>query len=267
MQENLLIQIVFPESDIPQEYLNLIDSVDNTKFVPLCNAKRNDIGVTYSWNSINKEIECKTIIIHTSLNALLDNGNLLESSFGKFERINIVIRDLEFIHDADLVMYGKWLDRMAERLTNRIVCGSNGQLNILTDRLSLESMRNCNAGYETITVAPDGNFYVCPAFYYGNDTSVGNPSEGLNIPNRHLYELKNAPICRKCDAWHCHRCVWLNKLKTMEVNTPGHIQCIMAHLERNASRLILKKIENLNFKHNYHEIPKIDYLDPFETLI
>ena len=38
------------------------------------------------------------------------------------------------------------------------------QFNLLTDRMMLKEMNNCNAGYESITLAPDGNLYICLSF-------------------------------------------------------------------------------------------------------
>lgn len=125
-------------------------------------------------------------------------------------------------------------------------------------------MNNCNAGYETITVAPDGRFYICPAFYYGDKCDCGSLSDGLIIKNPQLYKIEYAPICRKCDAWHCHRCVWLNSKKTLEINTPGHIQCVMSHIERNASRNLLVGLREICDFLPETNIPELSYLDPFE---
>jgi len=111
------------------------------------------------------------------------------------------------------------------------------QINLLTDRILLDKMNNCNAGIENITLAPNGKFYVCPAFYLENENdSVGDLVTGINIKNKYLYQLQNAPLCRKCDAYQCKRCVWLNRKTTREVNTPSHEQCVVAHIERNAGR-------------------------------
>ena len=55
------------------------------------------------------------------------------------------------------------------------VQGGNPQLNLLTDRIMLDRMNNCNAGWESITLASDGKFYVCPAFYLeGEEAAIGD---------------------------------------------------------------------------------------------
>ena len=128
-------------------------------------------------------------------------------------------------------------------------------------------MRNCEAGVKTITLAPDGNFYICPAFYYNGEMPCGNPNDGLDIKNPQLYKLEYAPICRRCDAFHCRRCVWLNKLTTLEVNTPSHEQCVVSHIERNAVKSLLAAIrKHGEFMPQLPEIAEIDYFDPFDKI-
>ena len=152
--------------------------------------------------------------------------------------------------------------------------GSTIQLNLLTDRMMLNKMNNCGAGDTSITLAPNGKFYVCPAFYVvkeedeiGNlNTPIGDLENGLDIKNTQLYKLDHAPLCRHCDAYQCKRCVWLNRKTTFEVNTPSHEQCVMAHLERNASRELLNSIrQHGTFLPDQEEIQEITYLDPFDV--
>ncbi len=97
--------------------------------------------------------------------------------------------------------------------------------------------------------------------------NYGNPNDVVSLPNERLYKLAYAPICRTCDAFQCKRCVWLNQKTTLEVNTPSHEQCVVAHLERNASRSLLDHIKNLGIIKTDKSIPVIDYLDPFENLV
>ena len=102
------------------------------------------------------------------------------------------------------------------------------------------------------------------AFYYEQDYSIGSLTGGLDIKNPQLYKLNYAPICRHCDAYQCRRCIWLNKKTTLEVNTPSHEQCVVAHIERNASRELLRRGRELGEFLPEKDIKEIDYLDPFE---
>ena len=71
-------------------------------------------------------------------------------------------------------------------------------------------------------------------------------------------------MCSHCDAYQCKRCVWLSRKTTLEVNTPSHEQCVVAHLERNASRELLVNIRKHGMFLPETAIKEIDYLDPFE---
>ena len=96
-------------------------------------------------------------------------------------------------------------------------------------------------------------------------TSIGDVKHGLDIKNPQLYKLDHAPLCSRCDAYQCKRCIWLNRKMTYEVNTPSHEQCVMAHLERNASRYLLNAIRKYGaFLPEKEEIKEITYLDPFD---
>ena len=110
------------------------------------------------------------------------------------------------------------------------------------------------------------NDLITSAFYLDGSKAVGDLENGLDIKNQQLYRLDHAPICRKCDAWQCRRCVWLNRKTTLEVNTPSHEQCVVAHIERNASRKLLEEIRTLGEFLPEKEIKEIDYLDPFEII-
>jgi CXXX repeat peptide maturase len=152
---------------------------------------------------------------------------------------------------------------LSKTIEELYVSGKSPQFNLLSDRMYLDKMRNCEAGVKTITLAPDGKYYICPAFYYYGEKDV-NP---LEIKNPQLYKLEFAPICRRCDAFHCKRCVWLNKMTTLEVNTPSHEQCVISHIERNAAKSLLTAIrKHGTFLPQMPEIVDIDYLDPFDNI-
>lgn len=266
MKENLMIQFVYPEYQLPTEYKKLIDTIDHVSIKPAAMAVAEDIPVGSPADFAGKDSATNAVLM-LNLSELTEKFDEIAAFVTQKERTNIVLTDISELSDSDLGKYGKILDRFVGFLSAHVMDGGRlPQVNILTDRMMLTVMNNCNAGDESITLAPDGKFYVCPAFYYGGKADCGSLSEGLNIRNPQLYRLDHAPICRKCDAWHCRRCVWLNEEKTLEVNTPGHIQCMVSHLERNASRKLLEAIrENGEFMPGT-EIPEVSHLDPFETL-
>ncbi len=276
MKENLNIQFVYPEYTLPKEYLEVIDSIDHTDIKPF--GVSNKIGSAtlcgsdiVVFNTLEEAVDSQvrsdtTYVVRTDKACLFAGCDALGTILGKVARLNVVITDVQTFTEDDFESYKSLLGRLSEKVERLYVSGRSPQLNLLTDRLLLDQMNNCGAGETTITLAPDGRFYVCPAFYQSaGGYAVGDLEHGLDIKNQQLYRLDHAPICRNCDAWQCRRCVWLNRLTTLEVNTPSHEQCVVAHLERNASRELLAAIRRHDtFLPNKEEIKEIDYLDPFE---
>ena len=275
MKSNLTIQFVYPREPIPANISDLISSINHADIVPCDADSRNlladaDIVVVENWESLNgyEFIKGQSYVVRTSLTELLVNKKLLKALLSKVFRINIVLLDIPYINETALKDYDDLLHELIPDIVSEYTYGHQVQINVLTDRLVLNRMNNCNAGYESVTLAPNGNFYVCPAFYFNAMESIGDLEKGLDIKNPLIYKLNHAPICRSCDAWQCKRCVWLNKKITGEINTPSHEQCSVAHIERNASRDLLLALREIDSELlSQVEIPVIDYLDPFDNII
>lgn len=287
MKENLMIQFVYPNYELPQEYKEIIDTIDHSDIVSSsCEddelRKNADVIIHHDWNGIQFSSFDKDRIytLRTSKEDLFDRYKLIKDIISFSRRLNIVITDIENFTEEDFNKYKEVLVYLSDVLKTCYLEGKSPQLNILTDRMMLNGMNNCNAGVENITLAPNGKFYICPAFYLSKECdgteksldevcqkgySIGSLKEGLDIKNPQLYKLDHAPICRNCDAYQCKRCVWLNRKTTLEVNTPSHEQCVVAHLERNASSKLLKDIrKHGSFLPEHEEIKDIDYIDPYE---
>lgn len=282
MKENLMIQFVYPDYELPQEYKDEINSIDHSDIVSSSNEDEElrtnaDVIVFHGWDGIEQYnfSNDAVYVLRTNKADLLDKYASLRPVFATAARLNVVITDMDSFKGGDFEQYKKVLELLSEEIERLYVEGKSPQLNLLTDRMLLDKMNNCNAGWENITLAPDGNFYVCPAFYLASDDEgfglgkskfcIGDLSNGLDIKNPQLYKLEYAPLCRNCDAYQCKRCVWLNRKTTYEVNTPSHEQCVVAHLERNASRDLLNDIrKHGKFLSKKEEIKEIDYFDPFD---
>jgi len=273
MMENLMIQFVYPDYELSHDYKDAIESIDHSKIVSsLCEDKElvdeADVIVLHDWTGIDYLTfdPNKAYVLRTKKADLFDRYHFLKGVLSKVARLNVVITDVESFSESDFLKYKEVLTALSESIEKLYVDGKSPQLNLLTDRMMLKEMNNCGAGETNITLAPNGKFYVCPAFYYEDETdSVGDLEHGLDIKNKQLYRLDHAPICRHCDAWQCKRCIWLNRKTTLEVNTPSHEQCVVAHLERNASRELLANVrKHGTFLPEQEEIKEIDYLDPFD---
>lgn len=261
MMQNLMIQFVYPDYELPAEYEEVIESIDHSKIKPVANEA--DIMVVSE--PVN-ELVGIPVVWRVSKERLFKETEAVISMLEKAPRLNIVITDVESFTDDDFEQYKTLLKKLSGAIEKLYIEGKTPQLNLLTDRMMLIQMNNCGAGDMSITLAPNGKFYVCPAFYYEDEEdSIGDLEHGLDIKNKQLYKLEYAPICRHCDAWQCKRCIWLNRKTTLEVNTPSHEQCVVAHLERNASRELLQNIrKHGTFLPGKKEIKEIDYLDPFD---
>ena len=266
MKENLNIQFVYPDYELPEEYLKAIESIDHTKIMPSANCEEADVIVLSGWDdTVN---EGSTCIIHTSRENLAKHLTTAKEWLKKVNRLNIVLTDTEAFKDSDIDNYAVLLDELSDCIADLYANNRQVQVNLLTDRLLLTEMNNCNAGDNNITLAPNGCFYLCPAFYFEDkEDCIGNLKDGIDIKNRQLLRLDHAPLCRQCDAYQCKRCIWMNQRLTLDANTPSHQQCVIAHIERNASRKLLAKLKERGILlRNSHEINEIDYLDPFNIL-
>ena len=267
MKENLMIQFVYPDYELPKEYLEVIDTIDHHDIVPY--PQTGDVVVLHTPQSLRdsspnlgEQLAGAVVVVRLKKKKLFALESTISILLPKVQRLNVVITDVDTFSDEDLKGYRALLDKWAEVLKEEYLAGRTPQLNLLTDRMMLTKPNHCNAGVENITLAPNGKFYLCPAFYYSDPDDSIDPQA---IPNPQLLRLDHAPLCRHCDAYQCRRCVWLNHKTTLEVNTPSHEQCVVAHTERNASRRLLEAIrEKATFMPEV-AIKEINYNDPFEV--
>lgn len=270
MKNDLRIQYILPKYKLPQDSIELINSMFHDNIGPIEQEKLSSIVVIDGLKELEKNEKLletsKRYILRTSVQDFFDNYNVLKHVFSLNISVNVSFTDVDSFTDEKIEKYSNILHDIAEYLSGIIKNGNNVNTNILTDRIVLDNMNNCGAGESSIALAPDGNFYPCPAFYYENDkySILGNIHDGLKIANHRLFTLQGAPLCKKCDAYHCKRCVWLNKKLTYELNTPSHQQCIMAHVERNASKKMLDCFHQSDLLKN-RTIESIEYLDPLDV--
>ena len=266
MKENLNVQFVYPDYELPVEYLAAIDSIDHTDIKSVKNGDVADVVVLSGWD--DEVPEDATCIIHSSFGELSEHVTTINDWLRRITRLNVVLTDVDKFKDGDIDSYKKTLEALADGMMGLFQQGRNVQLNLLTDRLMLTEMNNCGAGDNNVTLAPNGKFYLCPAFYHEDEKqSVGDLKSGLNIKNPQLLRIDHAPICRQCDAYQCRRCIWMNQRLTMDANTPSHQQCVVAHLERNASRELQMKLYEAGIRlTDSYPIEEMTELDPFNIV-
>lgn len=270
MKNDLKIQYPLPSIDLPQDYDELMDSMihDNIGSWELA-AKSSFIvvnGFGELVDRLNAMSSSHKYLIRVDIHDFIDNIETFNYLFKNQISANIVFTDLPKFSDNDIPTYQYALEELCKTVECEILSGKTLNTNIITDRIALESMNNCGAGESCITLAPNGNFYPCPAFYYDDDkeAELGNVDEGIYEQRRRLYFFKRAPLCKRCDSFQCKRCVWLNKSLTCEANIPSRQQCIISHIERNASGRLLERFHQKGILLD-REILPINYLDPFDN--
>lgn len=267
MVENLNIQLVMPKQDLPKEHLNVISEISASKIASYSELRDADVFVLDNPFELPvSPIRNKSYVVRVDKDSFAKTYQSIVDFSVKVNKVNVVFTDVDSFDSNALTQYEAILEHASGLAKGKFIFGHTPQINILTDRILLEEMNNCNAGWESITVAPDGKFYVCPAFYYDEEGfDIGNVDTGVNIKNPQLYKLDHAPLCRDCDAFQCKRCIWLNRKLTKEVGIPSKQQCVMSHIERNASRLLLLGVREHGEFLPDKDVPEIDYLDPFEN--
>ncbi len=240
---NWNLQFVYPEADLPKEYLTAIDTIPHKNIVPSGSNVHGDATVFNGCKELlNTDLNCPFIILRTTLSDFYGNAGCLKNVFHKMDRINIVFTDEPSFSENDEKPYSEALEKLAASIYEYWQEAGKIEINILTDRLGLSEMDNCNAGWKSVTLGPNGYYYVCPDFYYNNPyDTCGSLEKGLDIKNPLLYKLNHSPLCKECGAYHCQRCVFQNRQKTLEVNIPSYEQCRKTELELEAT----KKLYNL----------------------
>lgn len=184
------------------------------------------------------------------------------------KRINVIFKfDFTQKHSK---LYQDQLELILEEIIGYLKNNEFREVNVITDRLFLNEMNNCNCGMSNYALAPNGKIYVCPAFYFDNpDNYIGDIKSGIMESDLfRAFSIKNAPICNECDAFQCNRCIFENKKKTREYNIPGSSQCIKSHIERNISMKLQKTLKAEKISYGMEsEIRPISYNDPIELLL
>lgn len=266
-ERGLALTCLLGTAPLPPSYAALLAKVEHAEIVPAVLAEAYPEAILVDDGdevAIKRDAARRQLICRISRERLAEVAAMVEERVGRCARLNVYLLDLDSYTDADIGEYERQLARVADCLAGHYRRGVFPEVNIISDRLVLNRMNNCDAGVIHLTLAPNGRFYICPAFYYDDEaSSVGDLESGPGIVSGQLLTLAKAPVCSGCDAYHCKRCVYLNKKATLEWNTPSRQQCLLAHREREAARRLQGELKELAAFKCQAVIPAIDYDDPF----
>lgn len=271
---DIILNVLLGQNPLPEKHLCVLDNVKHIKFIPYqLHTIFPDAVLVFDWKDgeqVSYEIEkrIENIIIRLRGRELPDLRKVVRNFIEGTQRINLVLKDVQELTELNLIEYEHQLDGVASLIFHQYLDGKSIELSVVSDRLLLNKMNNCDAGIKHVTFAPNGKFYICPGFYHSNpQNDIGSLETGIKILNKELLQLDHAPICINCDAYQCKRCVYLNQMTTREMNTPSRQQCVLSHIERNASRHLIRRLKPAlqNF-HELSDIPELDFLDPLDSI-
>lgn len=274
--QDLFINFLYGKHDLPAAQAELVNTVNHVKLIPLPLLASYpdsmlilDACERAAFDSIAPDL-ARNIILRVESFDISHLAADVAALEGRFKRLNIHLAGVERFTEDDIDRYEAQVKILAERLQQAYQTGREIEINSLTDRLLLQQMNNCDAGVQHLTIAPNGQTYICPGFYHDDAAAnaLGPWTETQEIfgDNPQLLTLGCAPICSQCDAFHCKRCVYLNKLTTMEINVPSQQQCVIAHVEREASRQMLRRLRSRKPFDKLPEIRCLSYRDPFDIV-
>lgn len=210
----------------------------------------------------------RNLVLRAGRRDLPQLAALFQSLAGKFGRLSLHLTGIEYFTDTDLETYACELAAISASLKRLYTEGERLEVNVLTDRMFLKVRRNCDAGEKHVTVAPDGRCFICPAFLSENAAPIGcfDPEQGFVTAIPATLAFERAPLCTRCEAWHCKRCAWLSHKLTGEYNVPSQQQCRLAHIEREASRQLLLNLGRIEPFGRLPRIVELNYDDPLELI-
>lgn len=214
----------------------------------------------------------KNFIVHCEKDRLSCLIEKLHYIYGDNHNVNLNIMITENQCDVTPEHFVSEYDKFLCELKNIIISEWKNKnyinINILTNELFANNNRYCGAGESSLFLSPDGNFYLCSAFYNQNQGGIiGNIEEGINNIYQNSCNMDSAPLCKDCNIRHCSRCIFKNKTKTGEISIPSEEQCVTSYLEYKYSKELAKEITDNNIFLPFEINKKLSYIaypDPLE---
>ena len=266
--KDLFLQVVTGPAGIPDTYLKKLEACDYIAYLPASispKARPQDVLIIDSATDSDLELVPQghpIVILRMSKDHLGQLPALCLKLAERVQRIVLVLTDILEYTISDIEVYQHNLSVIKEHLLEMILDKRAIEINVITDRLMLDEPRECSAGLEHLTMAPSGSLHLCPAFAL--DANHAHPL-GIIGPDwvaDPILSREKAPICISCDAFHCRRCVYLNKISTLELNTPPWQLCRISHVEREISRQLLQQLQDQRFLQHLPSIQPVHYQDP-----
>lgn len=170
------------------------------------------------------EYENNNIILSVHRSDIKSMGDKLANIRNKQARVNVFVPDIDEWGDSDFEIYYDELGRILDLIREKKLDLNPSRITLF--KSSLPALSRCGAGRTSIAVAPDGKFYLCPAFYFEKDTdaAIGNMDENFEFAPIEMLATERMPICSECSK-SCNICIHDNRKATGELNIPSDKQC------------------------------------------
>ncbi|GAE00762.1 radical SAM domain-containing protein [Clostridium botulinum B str. Osaka05] len=212
--------------------------------------------------TIESTIKTDICILNLKENEIEDMYLCAKKIFKSCDRINLNIQN--YTYSFDLELYKEQLSKILELIKEYHLKEERKEFNKISDTAYLNKLDGCNSGYKSFALAPNGKIYICPKFYFNDETSyIGDIKNGIQLKGKELFKPINSPFCKECDVYHCDCCVYMNKKLTNEYNIPSALQCRISHVEREIANKFIslvkkeKKIPKENTKTCRQPVEKI----------
>ena len=167
--------------------------------------------------TVDTPISAQAAILMINKQSVKKLYSLIKKCGNRFSKINITIQDLDTWDDDDILKFHTQLVEIRDHHLN-----DNVVINAIQD--SLNPNVGCAAGTKSWAVSPSGSLYICPAFYYSDEESIGDVFSGMKEYDKGIFGKKNRE-CSQCKVPYCKKCFSINKKCSMAVNIPAKIQC------------------------------------------
>ncbi len=229
-RENNLFPIFIGQSEETRSYLQnhagyIIDSKPSEY-------KLADVFTEVTDDFLN-ENQSNMAILHLSHKNIGSLYNYFSKLSKKYNRINLVLHNIESFNKELILLYTQELEKIKETIIHSYKSGRLTEFNVLTDVIFNQNLIDCKAGSASFALAPNGNIYPCPAFYFDNtQNGVICSVEDSNFEKKLLDYFDNKlPVCSNCNALHCKACRFSNIKTTGEYNIPSEKQCRISFVE------------------------------------
>ena len=247
-------------SDLDMKNKIYFEIVENEEHFPISNGVR--VFTLEDIRSGNIYTNLKVVNLKIERKIIKSLSNIVDILSSKVIRINIFIEDIEEWGKEDFSLYEHELESISNIICSEYSKGKiNFQVNVLTDRIYIKNniLKDCGAGINSLTLAPDSKLYVCPAYYFDNLDSLGN----LKFYDKPNLSRKKSSICSSCLSNVCNRCLYLNKINTGEELIPTKSQCMINHIEANKSVELARRLDKIIPKNKFmnRNLTKLNFVD------